>query len=135
MSFLKHNSGTRLGIAIIALVLFLAATISVQLFKNASEKKSPIPIEKTATSSIKLKVNDPITPPTQEPKQTSGTCTVTKNGVTTIVPSDQVNINENSSADVNVKVDCKSTSSNSSSSYSNSSSVNTNINIQSNTSN
>jgi hypothetical protein len=88
---------------------------------------------KTGENSVKVDVNNSIQGTTDNNSQSSpssGTCKVTKNGVTEIIPASQVNIDEESTEDLNIIVECESKSSSS-----NQTSVKNEVNIKANSSN
>lgn len=124
---------------IVAIIFFVLAFINPPIFKGESSEKvetTKIATESSpeikvstgsASNSVNVNVGDS---QTVNGKDSSGTCTVTKNGKTEVVPADSVNVNEKSSGDINVKVDC-----NNSTNTSNQSSVKNNVNVKVNTSN
>lgn len=126
---------------VLAIVFFVLALLNPPLFKGENseklstkkvvENKSPeinIATESSGDNSVKVNIDNSNT--TSKTNSQTGTCTVTKNGKTEIVPAGSVNINEKSSGDINVKVDC-----NSSSSTSNQTSIKNNVDVKVNTSN
>lgn len=122
----------------VALILFLVAAGSAQFFKGTSTKTGNRPTPPVATKSAAAPSPEPTTNESPSPEKdksnsASGTCKVTKNGVTTVVPSDQITVNESSSGDINLKVDCNSGSKSSSGTSKNTTSIKTNINVNSNT--
>ncbi len=106
----------------IAIILVIASFTNPTLFKKengqkvstrkvtASESAGQNISTTTASNSADIKINDNV----KGTGTQSGTCTVTKNGVTTTVPAGSVNVNEKSSGDINVKVNCNTTSNSSS---------------------
>ncbi len=101
------------------LIIFFTAVFSNYLIKNDSVTKPTV--EKTkvedsssgnvnvekSNNSANVEVNNKVKSE-QTSQSTNGTCKVTRNGVVTIVPANQVNVNEKSSGDINVKVECDS---------------------------
>src|SRR3972149_7607867 len=93
------------------LAIFFSAVFSNYLIENDSATK-PI-VEKTKleenptgnvnvendNNSANVEVNNQVKSE-QTNQSTSGTCKVTRNGVVTIVPATQVNVNEKSSGDI-----------------------------------
>jgi len=66
-------------------------------------------------NSVKVDVNNKVQSAEDQTSQSNpGTCKVTINGETKVVPADQVNVNETGSGDKNISVDCE-TNTNSSS--------------------
>nr|QBM01647.1 hypothetical protein [uncultured archaeon] len=102
------------------------------LVNEKSSTKEPEVTEEAADkdengeNSVKVDMNNSVQGEVDHPSSGSGTCTVTKNGVTEVVPADQVTIDEKSSGDINIKVDCE----NSSSSSSNKTSIENKIDIK-----
>ncbi|HEY4695109.1 MAG TPA: hypothetical protein VIH52_04085, partial [Candidatus Nanoarchaeia archaeon] len=90
------------------------------LVNEKSSTKEPEVTEEAADkdengeNSVKVDVNKSVQGETDQSSTGVGTCTVTKNGVTEVVPADQVTIDEKSSGDINIKVDCENSSSSSS---------------------
>ncbi len=139
--------------ALLVLFLLLAGLTSTELIKNESTSKDK-KAEKPATSSENGQVNSQVTtgnssaevkvenktepqPPSNSQSNSSnpGTCKVTKNGVTTTVPADEVNINETGPGDKNIKVECDNKQSTSTNNGSNQSSIENKVKIDVNTSN
>jgi hypothetical protein len=130
----------------IAILLLVFSTIvgSQQLIKNAEQTK-PVVKESSVesaesnevTAEIKegeakaeVKVNNESgVNSNQNGQGSTGTCKVTRNGVTEIVPADQVNVNEKSSGDITVKVECDSTLNQSNGSSSNNTSIKNKIDV------
>ena len=122
------------------LVIFFAAVFSNHLIENSSIIKPTV--EKTKleeNSSDNISVEEGNNSANVKSEQTSqnsaGTCKVTRNGVVTIVPADQVNINESSAGDINVKVECDNSTSSSTNNSSNKTSIKNDIDVNVNTSN
>ncbi len=145
MSFIKTY---KFPLAIFALlVIYSSAVFSVQLVQGdqktndvtkktvLSAKSDNTSVEvKEGTSSAKVNIENS-TPPNQSGTGSSGVCKVTRNGVVTYVPSNQVNVNETGPGDKNVKVECNNSTSQSNESDTNNNSVNSNINVHVKTSN
>jgi hypothetical protein len=128
---------------LVLLVLFLAALFSTSLIKNESDTK--VNVEKTSVeesdgtgvtveegnNSTKVQVNNQIkSEQTSQTNPNPGTCTVTRNGVVTIVPADQVNVKETGNGDKNVKVVCNNSSSSSTNNGNNQTTIDNKVNIQ-----
>lgn len=123
---------------LISVFFIVLAFVNPPLFKNENGQKistSKISASQSAgqnvstspaNNSADIKINDNV----KGAGNQSGTCTVTKNGVTTTVPVGSVNVNEKSSGDINVKVDCKSQTNSS-----NQTSINNNVDVKVNSGN
>lgn len=100
---------------IMVALIFAASAAASQLYQNSNANKVQVSVNKenntqedrsnqtAATSSAEPKNEDSNS---NSSSNNSGTCQVTKNGVTEIVPADQVNVNETGSGDISVKVVC-----------------------------
>jgi hypothetical protein len=112
---------------LITLLIFTFASLGTFIFKGNFDKgPSPQPESeqrldesRVATSTPKLVDEKVEEDRSEQPTAQEGTCTVTKNGVTTVVPESSVEINEKY-----LRVECNSQGS---------SSVKTDINIETNT--
>ncbi len=123
-----------LSLIIISAPLYLADQKTSSKVNVRTEKGSnqPQPItensnEGNSKSSVKAATDTNTTP--------NGTCKVTKNGVTQIVPAGQVNVTEKSSGDISVKVECNNSTSSADGSSSNKTSIKNSINVNVNSSN
>lgn len=92
--------------------------------KNTQEITSNEGNVQGANNSVDINLNNQ-TSGNSSSTENKGTCKVTKNGVTTIVPADQVKINEKSGGDVNIKVECENKVNSSNTSINNNVRVNT----------
>lgn len=117
----KLKAHKLLLLTLILLGLFGALAFSNYLIKGESrtENKNETKVEETASedsntegvtveegnNSAKVKVENEVNSGASG-SGAIGTCTVTKNGVTTVVPANEVKINEKSDEDINVKIDC-----------------------------
>lgn len=132
----------------ILLVLYFSTVFSVRLIKSDEQPKT----ETKKTVLPAATQNTPDSVPSEEAvgtnqvqidnsaksgsvsEGTSGTCTVTRNGVVTIVPANQININETGPGDKNVKVECNNSTSQTNGSNSNNTSIKSKIDVNVNTS-
>lgn len=126
-------------IFVVSASILLTAIIAVQFYQQSSTKSaSDIRKESTQSSEADATKSEPSPsesqPPTIQGQQT-GTCKITKNGVTSIVPADEVKVYERSAGDVNVKIECQGSQSNNNGSSTNKSDIKTDIKIETNTSN
>ncbi len=145
----KFKAHKFLLVTLILLVLFGALAVSNYLIKGESktETKSETTSEKVeetsdsanvsveeGNNSAKVKLENEVNSG-ENNSGAIGTCTVTKNGVTTVVPANEVNINEHSKGDISVKVDCDNTYSSSNGSSSNKATIKNDVKIDVSTSN
>ncbi len=148
----KFKAHKFLLVTLILLVLFGALAFSNYLIKGESktETKSETKVEEEVSedsntksegvtveegeSSAKVKLENEVNSGKNNGGAV-GTCTITKNGVTTVVPSNEVNINEHSKGDISVKVDCDNTYSSSNGSSSNKATIKNDVKIDVSTSN
>jgi len=130
---------------LIALFFLSLLAVSAPLFLSEDKAKSSVKTTEINSNNTKattevgdnsVKVNiDNSVKGTSDISNQSGTCSVTRNGVTEIVPADKVNVNENGSGDLNVKVVCDNSSSSTNGNSSNKTSIKNNVNVHVNSSN
>lgn len=128
------------------IVIFFSAVFSNYLIENDSVTKPAVEKTKAEANSndkvnveegsnyVNVDVNNQVKSE-QTSQSTNGTCKIIRNGVVTIVPADQVNVNEKSDGDINVKVECDNSSSSATTNGSNKTSIKHDIDVNVNTSN
>ena len=101
--------------------------------KNTQTQDSPQ--ESKPDNSVKVNIDNSVKGTIDDNTNQPGTCKVTRNGVTEIVPADKVDVNENGSGDINVKVECDNSSTTTNGNSLNKTSIKNDINVKVNSSN
>ena len=144
MRFIKREYLLKYNPLLISLFFLSAIVVSAPLYLSketiseigkTSEKSTQTqsPTEKSKSdNSVKVNIDNSVKGTTDDNTNQPGTCKVTRNGVTEIVPADKVDINENSSGDINVKAECDNSSSTTNGNGSNKTSIKNSIQIEAN---
>lgn len=124
-----------LSLLIVSAPLYLSEEKSSQPVKTTERNSNNTTTPTDNDNSVKVNIDNSVKGVVDSNPNQNGTCSVTRNGVTEIVPADKVNVNESGSGDINVKVECNNSSYSTNGSGSNKTSIKNDIKVNVNSSN